>query len=569
MSSFSLLLFVPSIRFTTRLLLQAGCAAGLLIGAAPATGSTPLTPEASSYPAQQTELASINSLQENGNGDSTVARISADGRFVCFRSYATDLIPNDGNIYADIYVRDTLLQTTERVSVDSFGAESDASSYEPVLSADGRYVAFRSFATNLVANDTNTAYDIFVHDRVTRQTERVSVRTNEVEGDAASSAPAISADGRFVAFHSVAKNLVPNDSNNQVDIFLRDRHRGATLRISVSSSGAQGNGRSHEPSMSATGRWVTFYSYASNLVPGDSNGVADIFVRDNLLQTTERVSVSSSGVQASADCLKPDISADGRWVTFHSTASNLVNGDNNGVSDVFVHDRVSGITERMSIDSSGSETNNTSVEGRLSADGRFVVFQSSASNLVPLDSNNSEDIFIRDRMFGTTERLNHSRFGDESDGFAYSPAISADGRRIAFWSSANDITDNDVNGNDDVFVRDRGTGSDRNVIILSGPWRRQTGQTVAMQWFAGPPSTQYALAVSLSNQGSYFAGHLFELGKPYQVLCVGEHSLTGTGSCFMPPLGPHLSGRTLYFEVAAVGTGSMVYDSILHAVAVQ
>jgi Tol biopolymer transport system component len=525
-------------------------------------------PEATAADDQKNELISANPDGDSGSGDSTTTDISADGRFLCFRSYASDLIEDDGNEFADIYVRDTLLQTIERVSVDSFGQETDASSYEPKLSADGRYVAFRSFATNLVSNDTNGAYDIFVHDRHTHQTERISVRTNGYEGGGASSAPTISADGRFVAYHSVANNLVTGDTNNQVDIFLRDRKRGATVRISLNASGQQANNRSHQPSISADGRYVAFYSYATNLVTGDTNGFADVFVRDNLQQTTHRVSISTTGVQATADCTNPAISADGRWVCFQSNASNLVNGDTNGVSDVFVHDRATGTTERVSIDSADLQADNASVHGRLSADGRFVVFQSAANNLIGADTNGSDDVFLRDRLTGITERVNLNNTNSESDGLAFEPSISADGRRLAFWASASDLVASDLNGKDDVFVRDRGVRSEQNIIVLTGPWRCQPGQTVALHWFAGPPNSQYALAASLSRSGTTFAGHRFEIGSPYQILTLGEHKLNGTGSFFTAPISANLSGRILYFEVAAIGAGNVMMDSIVHAVEV-
>jgi len=525
-------------------------------------------PEATAAEFQSNELISVNPAGESGSGDSTTTSISADGRFVCFRSYASDLIEGDGNTFADIYVRDTLLQITERVSVDNFGLETDASSYEPTLSADGRFVAFRSFATNLVSNDTNGAYDIFVHDRQTQQTERISVRTNGYEGSGASSAPTISATGRFVAYHSVANNLVSGDSNNQVDIFLRDRKRGATIRISLNSSGQQANNRSHEPSISADGRYVAFYSYANNLVSGDTNGFADVFVRDNLLQSTSRVSISSAGVQATDDCTKPSISADGRWVCFQSNAGNLVNGDTNGVGDVFVHDRATGTTERVSIDSNNLQADNASVNARLSADGRFVVFQSAANNLIGADTNGSDDVFIRDRLAGTTERINLNSANTESDGFAFEPSISADGRRVAFWASASDLITADLNGEDDVFIRDRGVSTNQNLILLTGPWRCRPGQSLALHWFAGPPNSQYALAASRTRTGTTFVGHRFDLGSPYQILTLGEHKLSGTGSFFTAPISANLSGHTLYFEVAAIGAGSVVMDSIVHAVEV-
>ena len=505
---------------------------------------------------------------ESGNGHSTAGFISADGRYVCFRSYATDLITQNTSGFAEIYVRDTVLQTTERVSTDYLNIGCDASCYEPVLSADGQVIAFRSFATNIVADDTNNSYDIFVHDRRTGITERISTRTNGYEGNGASSAPTISANGRFVAFHSVASNLVSNDTNNQVDVFLRDLERDATVRISLTNGGKQANHRSQEPSISACGRWVAFYSYASNLVDGDTNNHSDIFVRDNLLQTTERVSLSTAGLQASADCIKPAISADGRWVSFQSTAANLVGGDTNGVSDVFIHDRHSGLTERVNVDSANIEGDNASVNSHLSADGRFVVFQSAAGNLIATDTNGSDDVFIRDRLTGTTERLNIDRYGNESDGLAFEPSISADGSRVAFWATAGDLALNDANGNDDIFVRDRNTAPTKNIMVLTGPWRRRPGQKISLDWYAGPPSSFYALAASLSRSGSTFASHSFELGEPFQVLTFGEHLLDGRGTFVSAPISANLSGRNLYFEVAALGLGGVTMDSIVHTVVV-
>ncbi|NQU50715.1 MAG: PD40 domain-containing protein [Planctomycetes bacterium] len=511
----------------------------------------------------------MNPANQGGDGASTTCSISADGRFICFRSYAADLVPNDLNERADIFVHDQLYGTTERVSVDNFGVEGDASSYESCLSADGRYVAFRSFASNLVPNDTNIAYDIFVHDRLTQTMERVSVRANGVEGNLGSSFPCISADGRFVAFHSVANNLVTDDSNNQVDIFLHDRNLGITGRVSVTSAGGQANNRSQEPSMSANGRWIAFQSMATNLTSSDSNGVSDIFVRDNLTMTTEMISVSSTGLQANADCLDAVISADGRFVSFYSEASNLVTGDSNGVADVFVHDRQTGMTERVSVDSNNQQANAQSSAAQMSADGRFIVFQSLANNLIPADTNPSEDIFLRDRLTGQTERLNLTELNQESDGYAYAPAISADARRIIFWSSANNYTANDLHGEDDVFLRDRGAGSTQNSVLLTGPLRRSAQQTINLSWYGAPHNSPYALVASLNTDGYTFAGHRYDVGAPFQMVASGTHQLPGTGSYTSAPLPANLSGTILYFELAVLDAGGIFTDSIVHAVQVD
>jgi Tol biopolymer transport system component len=202
-----------------------------------------------------------------------------------------------------------------------------------------------------------------------------------------------------VAFSSLASNLVPVDANGTYDVFVRDRQSGTTELVSVDSNAVQGNGDSDVPAISGDGRFVAFTSFASNLVTGDTNGFGDVFVHDRQGGTTVRVSVDSTGEQGNGESgfLRPAISADGRFVAFHSLASNLVALDTNGTEDVFVHDRQSGTTERVSLDSAGVQGNNGSFSASLSANGRYVTFDSVATNLVPGDTNGSQDIFIHDR----------------------------------------------------------------------------------------------------------------------------------------------------------------------------
>ncbi len=239
-------------------------------------------------------------------------------------------------------------QVTRRVSVSSAGAEGNGFSNGPAISADGRYVAFDGEATNFVPGDTNGFRDVFVRDRQNGATERVSLDSSGIQGNEFSFDPSISADGRFVAFSSRATNFVPVDANfNRYDIFVRDRQSSATELVSLSSAGVQGDHDSNNPSVSADGRYVAFNSLATNLVPGDTNAKSDIFVRDRQIGATERVSVDSAGAQANGLCGIPMISADGRFVAFESDATNLVPGDTNGVRDVFVRDRQSGTTERV------------------------------------------------------------------------------------------------------------------------------------------------------------------------------------------------------------------------------
>ncbi|MDH4063431.1 MAG: hypothetical protein OEW19_03460, partial [Acidobacteriota bacterium] len=310
--------------------------------------------------------------------------------------------------------------TTTRVSVGPGGAKANGDScYTGVwadnactaISADGRWVAFRSLASNLVAGDTNGHADVFVHDRGTGETRRVSVGSGSAEGDGDSEEPTISADGRWVAFSSWASNLVVGDTNLRRDVFVHDQQTGTTTRVSVGTGGAQGNGDGQFPSISADGRWVAFESRASNLVPGDTNLSWDVLVHDRETGTTTRVSVGSGGAEGNGDSSYASISGDGRWVAFRSYASNLVPRDTNrGINpisgaDVFLHDRESGTTTRVSVASDGTQANGSSTDSAVSADGRRVAFFSVANNLVANDTNSRTDVFVHDRQTGTTRRV--------------------------------------------------------------------------------------------------------------------------------------------------------------------
>jgi Tol biopolymer transport system component len=330
-------------------------------------------------------LDSVSSDGNEGNGSTWDSSISADGRYVAFRSYASNLVANDNNGVTDIFVRDRLSGETTRVSVDLNGNEANGNNYQASISADGRYVAFKSYASNLVANDNNGVTDVVVHDRLSGETTRVSVDSNGNEGNGNSHQASISADGRYVAFNSWANNLVANDNNNRFDIFVHDRQSGETTRVSIDSNGNEANNESLKPSISVDGRYVAFYTLATNLVANDNNRHYDIFVHDRQSGETTRVSVDSNGNEANNESLKPSISADGRYVAFESRATNLVANDNNGYKDIFVHDRQSGETTRVSVDSNGNEANSQIKDPSISADGRYITFFSQATNFVTLD----------------------------------------------------------------------------------------------------------------------------------------------------------------------------------------
>ena len=340
-----------------------------------------------------TELVSVSSGGASGNGPSSYPSISPDGRYVAFESGATNLVPGDTNARLDVFVRDRQAGTTERVSLSNGGGQGNGDSYAASISGDGVRIAFLSSASNLVANDTNGFYDVFVRDRQAGTTACVSLTGVGVPGNGNSALPAISADGRFVAFPSVADDLVSGDFNQFVDVFVRDLQNHTTERVSVATGGAEAWDASFTPSISADGRYVAFNSYAENLVPWDANFNDDIFVRDRQAGTTELISITTSGAQSHGVCgLICSISADGRYVAYESSASDLVPADTNGVSDIFVRDRQRGTTERVSVDSGGGEGNGGSETPSVSAGGRFVAFASRASHLVPGDTNGFEDV---------------------------------------------------------------------------------------------------------------------------------------------------------------------------------
>jgi Tol biopolymer transport system component len=407
-------------------------------------------------PAQTTLRVSVDSNGAQADASSSMSALSADGRFLAFQSAATNLVPGDTNAKTDVFVHDRYTGLTERVSIENAGAQANRDSFSPAISADGRFVAFTSGATNLVLGDTNHVRDVFVRDRQNGTTERVSVDSNGNEAWIESSAPSISGDGRLVAFYSLASTLVVPDTNDAGDIFVHDRVTGLTQRVSISSSGAQADAESGAPMISADGRWVVFGSAATNLVPGDTNGAWDVFVYDLWSSTIERISVDSSGAQANSSSSSQAISADGRFVAFSSTASNLVAGDTNGVGDVFVRDRRNGTTERRSVDSNGLQANAASQDCALSADGRLLLFLSYATNLVASDSNGQVDVFLHDCQTGETTRVDLSTLGTQTNGSSLLPALSADGRFAAFSSYATTLVAGDTNSAVDVFVRDRG-----------------------------------------------------------------------------------------------------------------
>jgi Tol biopolymer transport system component len=403
--------------------------------------------------ARDIERVSVASDGSQANGSSEAPSISSDGRIVAFISDATNLVAGDTNGAADVFVHDLDAGITARVSVASDGTQADDESFTLSLSPNGQFVAFGSYATNLVAGDTNGVIDVFVHDRNTGTTERVSIPSDGTQANGESISPAISSDGRFVAFQSDATNLVANDTNNKSDIFVRDRQAGTTRRVSVTSGGSQANGDSISPAISANGRFVAFSSEASNLVGGDTNNKADIFLHDRQNDTTELiVGPAEFDTGSGVIIVAPAISPDAGFVGLESDADDLVSGDTNNRFDTFLIDRDTLAAERVSVSSSEVQGNSDSSRPSISSNNRYVVFSSMATNLVSQDTNGSEDVFVRERDADQTRRVSLAFDGSEGDNDSFSAAISGDGRFVAFASFAENLVKNDTNGSVDIFV---------------------------------------------------------------------------------------------------------------------
>lgn len=422
---------------------RTGILAVTFLGTSPVTAAEPPAPHA-------TGLLSMASDGTSGDGASLDPSLSADGSTVAFASLATNLSTGPPGGTLNVFVRHQLSGRTVRVSEAADGTAGNDHSTDPAVSGDGSVVAFQSFATNLVERDGNGASDVFVRDLTSGHISQVSVASDGTPGNADSFAPSVSADGRFVAFASEATGLVPGDRNRSEDVFVHDRTTRETIKVSVASDGKPGNGNSFAPSISADGRFVAFASEATNLVPRDTNGAIDVFVYDRETSRTSRVSVASDGAQAAADVFTPAISGDGRFVAFASVAANLVPGDVNRASDVFVNDRRAGRTVLVSRGADGGLSSRGSFAPVLSAAGGKVAFVTDGA-LVADDTNNTEDIYIFDLGTNDLHRESLASDGSQATRPSMGPSLSGDGAAVAFQSLAT-LDRADANGAVDVFL---------------------------------------------------------------------------------------------------------------------
>lgn len=401
-----------------------------------------------------TTLASINVIGELFSFDSRNPQITPDGRFVVFNR-------ESGNVY----MRDLQLGTTTLVSIDTTGTRGgNFSSSKQQITPDGRFVLFQSSASNLIVADNNGETDIFVRDLQAGTTMLVSANAANTDSGNGSSFQSndlqITPDGRFVVFQSRANNLVTTDSNGERDIFVRDLKAGTTTLVSTNATGTDSGNRgsgSFSPRITPDGRFVVFDSLASDLVANDNNGSSgrDIFVRDLQTATTTLVSVNTTDTGSGNDySLNPQITPDGRFVVFSSGASDLVSMDTNEGSNIYVRDLHMSTTTLVSINAAGTGGSNGSSDNpQISSDGRFVTFQSDASNLVTTDIENGErDIFLRDLQIGTTTLVSSNTAGTgDGDNFSFNPKITSDGQFVVFESRANNLVNIDTSSGINVY----------------------------------------------------------------------------------------------------------------------
>jgi len=407
----------------------------------------------SSSLAQVTTLDSRSSTGAQGNAISDVGALSAGGHFIAYQSKATNLVGGDTNGQQDVFLTDRTTGQTVLVSRASTGAIGNAASWSPSVTANGRYVAFDSLASNLTGQDGNGTYDVFVRDLVTSQTRCISVGQAGEAGNGESRISwgrGISADGAVVAFQSHASNLVGGDFEGKLDVFVWDSQTQATARISRSIGGGGANANSGNPSISIGGRWVVFESTATDIVPGATGVHSNIYRFDRELGAYLMVSRDAAGQEWNNGSYWPSVSADGRFTAFVSNATDVVSGDNNGSGDVFIFDAMTLQTTLASRSGSGGVPNGTSIVPSVSWDGSFVCYQSDANNIIAGLS--WWKVYLWERNLGVTTGMSRG-IGGWASGGTYFPSMTQDGKMVSFHSLDSSLVVGDNNSNHDVFTR--------------------------------------------------------------------------------------------------------------------
>ncbi len=415
-------------------------------------------PNKSSASPGPNNLVSISTggTQQNYFVGSSDATTSKDGRYVVFSSNANNLVAGDTNNAYDVFLRDTTANTTVRISVDSSGNQANGRSGAAVINPTGNYIAYISAATNLVAVDTNGYYDIFLYNVSTGATEIVSTDSSGNQANNNNYSIGLSDDARFVTFSSYASNLDTAATGTYSNIFVKDRVTGTTTLLSKNTSGIAGNGDSDKPVISCSGRFVAFHSLANNLDGTDSNGYRDIILVDRLSGTViKNITKTKNGVSEF-----PTLSCDGNYLAFDSYATNIVSGDSNNKTDVYRYDVRNGNTIRVSLNNTGSEVSQNSFYPSLSGDGNLVSFTSDepsgSSKFYSGDNNGVYDVFLRNVELSTTDIVSVSSGGTVGNGQSIMPHISSNGNYITYYSEASNLTTGDMNGTGDIYLSGSG-----------------------------------------------------------------------------------------------------------------
>jgi Tol biopolymer transport system component len=406
--------------------------------------------------------------------------LSTDGGVVAFASDANNLISptTDNNGCTDVFVRTPALGTTVRGSISDLEAQGNDCSWDPSISGDGALMAFSSDSTNLISptSDGNGCTDVFLRNLTLASTQRVSLTNAGAQANDCSQNPSLSSDGTAVAFESWSTNLTAPSPNGNLHIFVRSLSGATTVQATKTSGGTQGNNDSFDPSISANGGSVAYESRATNLGITDTNGVRDIYLTDLTTGAITRISEGAGALQSDGTSRHPSISGDGRYIAFDSSATNFVANDTNGTSDIFLHDTLTGTTTRISVRGNGTQGKGASYDPQISADGRSVVFSSDATNLVAGDTNGTTDVFLHDTVTGYTTRLSVDSGWNEGGQASYYPSIAGDGSDIVFTSDADNLVAGDNLGNTDVFARPVAFQGD--ALVKKGTATTYTGNDV-------------------------------------------------------------------------------------------
>lgn len=417
------------------------------------------------YIAERVNLTPSGTQTASGNVQAAPV-LSQDGRYIAFATSSSDIVASDTNSRPDIFVRDRKVGSTVRANLSSTGAEIPTGFFTPAgssdsfkMSANGRFIVFASADASVTAGDTNGKIDIFLRDLSSNTTEMISTTPTGGQLNDDSKVGDISADGRYIVFTSAANNVVPGDVNNREDVFVRDRKQSTTTLISKTNVGVTGNKASIKPAISCDGSYIAFASDATDLVAGDTNGQQDIFLADRITGgTVTNITLGANNFSLGGGSI--DISCNGETIVFESRASNLVPNDTNGGNDIFAYSMVSGIIQRVNLDSMGNQTS-AGVSGLPSSavvdfSGRYVVFQSTDSNLVVGDTNSQQDVFLRDVVEGTTQIVSKRNSATQTTQISFYPAISLNGREVVFASGDTGYVSGDTNSTEDIFVSKTG-----------------------------------------------------------------------------------------------------------------